>query len=97
MERSEKARLGCRPSEAFGFWENCEFCNLNIFKMRTSSIVINDQLIQTAMNLSGLKTKKEVVEKALELLIQMVNQEGIRTLRGKVKWEGDLGQMRADA
>ncbi|MBI5915404.1 MAG: type II toxin-antitoxin system VapB family antitoxin [Bacteroidetes bacterium] len=65
--------------------------------MRTSSIMINDQLIQTAMNLSGLKTKKEVVEKALELLIQMVNQEGIRTLRGKVKWEGDLDQMRADA
>jgi len=65
--------------------------------MRTTSIIINDQLIQTAMNLSGLKTKKEVVEKALELLIQMVNQEGIRTLRGKVKWEGDLDQMRADA
>ncbi|MBK9017689.1 MAG: type II toxin-antitoxin system VapB family antitoxin [Saprospiraceae bacterium] len=65
--------------------------------MQTSSIVVNDQLIQTAMNLSGLKTKKEVVEKALELLIQMVNQEGIRTLRGKVKWEGDLDQMRADA
>lgn len=65
--------------------------------MRTTSIVINDQLIQTAMKLSGLKTKKEVVEKALELLIQMVNQEGIRTLRGKVKWEGDLDQMRADA
>ncbi len=65
--------------------------------MRTTSIVINDQLIQTALNLSGLKTKKEVVEKALELLIQMVNQEGIRTLRGKVKWEGDLDQMRADA
>ncbi|MBI1228157.1 MAG: type II toxin-antitoxin system VapB family antitoxin [Bacteroidetes bacterium] len=65
--------------------------------MRTTSIVINDQLIQTAMNLSGLKTKKEVVEKALELLIQMVNQEGIRSLRGKVKWEGDLDQMRADA
>ncbi|TAK35835.1 MAG: type II toxin-antitoxin system VapB family antitoxin [Saprospiraceae bacterium] len=65
--------------------------------MRTTSIVINDQLIQTAMNLSGLKTKKEVVEKALELLIQMVNQEGIRTLRGKLKWEGDLDQMRTDA
>ncbi|MCC6724256.1 MAG: type II toxin-antitoxin system VapB family antitoxin [Saprospiraceae bacterium] len=65
--------------------------------MQTSSIVVNDQLIQTAMNLSGLKTKKEVVEKALELLIQMVNQEGIRTLRGKVKWEGDLDQMRTDA
>ena len=62
--------------------------------MRTTSSVINDQLIQTAMNLSGLKTKKEVVEKALELLIQMVNQEGIRTLRGKVKWEGDLDEFR---
>lgn len=65
--------------------------------MRTTSIVINDQLIQTAMNLSGLKTKKEVVEKALERWIQMVKQEGIRSLWGKVKWEGDLDQKRADA
>ena len=80
----------------YGLRENNDFCNLNFIDMSTS-VAINDQLIQTAMNLSGLKTKKEVVEKALELLIQMVNQEGIRTLRGKMKWEGDLDQMRADA
>ena len=59
--------------------------------------MINDQLVQTAMSLSGLKTKKEVVEKALELLIQMVNQDAIRKLRGKVKWDGNLDQMRTDS
>ena len=64
--------------------------------MRTS-VVINDQLVQTVMNLCGLKTKKEVVEKALELLIQMVNQDAIRNLRGKLRWDGDLDQMRTDS
>lgn len=62
-----------------------------------TSIVINDQLVQTAMTMSGLKTKKEVVEKALELMIQLLNQESIRNLRGKLKWEGDLEQMRIDS
>ena len=64
--------------------------------MRTS-VVINDQLVQTVMNLCGLKTKKEEVEKALELLIQMVNQDAIRNLRGKLRWDGDLDQMRTDS
>ena len=62
-----------------------------------TSIVINDQLVQTAMTMSGLKTKKEVVEKALELMIQLLNQESIRNLRGKLKCEGDLEQMRIDS
>jgi len=35
------------------------------------------------------------VEAALKLLIQVKAQTGIRRLRGKVRWEGDLEQMRA--
>jgi Arc/MetJ family transcription regulator len=45
---------------------------------------------------SGTKTKKATVEKALTLLIRMKNQENIRTLKGKLNWEGDLDTMRAD-
>ena len=30
------------------------------------------------------------------MLIRMKNQESIRELRGKVRWEGDLHEMRRD-
>ena len=63
--------------------------------MRTN-IVIDDQLMNQALNLSGLKTKKETVEEALGLLISLKNQSAIRNFRGKLKWEGDLEDMRTD-
>lgn len=63
--------------------------------MRTN-IVIDDQLMTEAMNASGHRTKRAVVEEALRLLIQLKRQEQILSLRGKLKWEGDLGASRLD-
>ena len=61
--------------------------------MRTN-IVIDDQLMESALKVSGLTTKKDVVEQGLKLLIKKSQQQGIRRLRGKLKWEGDLDEMR---
>ena len=63
--------------------------------MRTN-IVIDDKLMAIALKTSGLKTKKEVVEEALRLLVKVKNQNSLRKLRGKLKWEGNLDQMRKD-
>ena len=63
--------------------------------MRTN-IDIDDQLIGDAMRKSGSRTKKAVVEAALRLLVQTYAQTGIRKLRGKVKWEGNLDESRLD-
>jgi len=61
--------------------------------MRTN-IVIDDQLMAEALKASGYETKKEAVEQGLKLLVQLSKQQEIRKLRGKVKWEGDLNEMR---
>ena len=61
--------------------------------MRTN-IVIDNSLMQRAMKATGFLTKKAVVEEGLRLLIKVKGQEGIRRLRGKIEWEGDLGAMR---
>jgi len=61
--------------------------------MRTN-IVIDDKLMSDALNVTGLKTKKEAVELGLKLLVKQNKQQAIRKLRGKLKWEGDLEQMR---
>jgi Arc/MetJ family transcription regulator len=63
--------------------------------MRTN-IVIDDRLMKRAMRASGATTKREAVENGPKLLVQMKQQEKIRTLRGKDLWEGDLDAMRRD-
>lgn len=61
--------------------------------MRTN-IVIDDQLMADALKATGLNTKKEVVELGLKMLVRLNKQQEIRKLRGKLKWEGDLDEMR---
>ncbi len=63
--------------------------------MRTN-IVVDDTIMEEALKLSGVKTKKSVVDKALKLLIQVKRQEAIRELKGKLRWEGNLSEMRID-
>ena len=61
--------------------------------MRTN-IVIDDELMDQVLKLTGLKTKREAVELGLKTLIRLARQERIKTLRGKLQWEGDLESMR---
>jgi len=61
--------------------------------MRTN-IVIDDKLMHDALKASGYSTKKEAVEQGLKLLLLRSQQQDIRKLRGRVKWEGDLDEMR---
>lgn len=63
--------------------------------MRTN-IVIDDKLMDEALKVSRLKTKKDAVEEGLRLLVQRKKQENIKNLRGKLQWRGDLDQLRTD-
>ena len=60
------------------------------------SIVIDDDLLERAMRATGAKTKREVVELGLATLVRLNEQEEIRGLRGKLRWTGDLDEMRRD-
>ncbi len=61
--------------------------------MRTN-IVLDENLIERAQKLTGIKTKREVVQEALRTLILLREQAEVRSLRGKLKWEGNLDEMR---
>lgn len=61
--------------------------------MRTN-IEIDEKLMRQAMKAAGTTTKRETVEKALELLVRIDAQKAFRKLRGKLQWEGDLDAMR---
>ena len=62
--------------------------------MRTN-IEIDDELMAQAMALTGLRTKREVVEDSLRTRIRLARQAKMRELRGSVEWEGNLAEMRA--
>jgi Arc/MetJ family transcription regulator len=64
--------------------------------MRTN-IVIDDKLMKDTLRATGLVTKREVVEEALQTLLRLRRQAEIRRFRGKLNWQGDLNAMRSDA
>jgi Arc/MetJ family transcription regulator len=59
-----------------------------------TNIDIDDRLMRQAMRSSGARTKRAAVEEGLRLLIQTKGQAGIRGLRGKVAWQGDVDSSR---
>ncbi len=63
--------------------------------MRTN-VVIDDQLMQEALELSGFRTKKAAIEAGLRLLVEFNRQAKVKDFRGKLKWSGDLDEMRTD-
>ncbi|MBT9539353.1 type II toxin-antitoxin system VapB family antitoxin [Thiobacillus sp.] len=63
--------------------------------MRTN-IVIDDQLMESTLQATGLKTKREAVELGLRTLLRLKQQEEIKRYRGKLDWQGDLDAMRID-
>ena len=56
--------------------------------MRTN-IEIDDSLMQKAMDISGLKTKKEVVERAMIEFVANRSRKDLKDLRGKIQFADD--------
>jgi Arc/MetJ family transcription regulator len=61
--------------------------------MRTN-INIDDHLLSRARKLTRLRTKRDVVHRALELLVETETRKDILRYRGAGIWEGDLKRMR---
>ncbi|MEM9400225.1 MAG: type II toxin-antitoxin system VapB family antitoxin [Verrucomicrobiota bacterium] len=62
--------------------------------MSRTNIVLNDNLVSQGLKLTGLKTKKDLVDLALRELLRKENQKSILSLEGKFKWDGNLNEAR---
>ncbi len=62
--------------------------------MSRTNIVLDDRLVKEALKLTHFKTKKEVVNYALDELVRRRKRKGLLAFEGKVKWEGSLAEMR---
>ena len=63
--------------------------------MRTN-VVLDDELIARALKSGAYRTKRSAIEAGLRLLVQVNSQKRLRGLKGKIRWEGDLDEMRRD-
>lgn len=63
--------------------------------MRTT-IDIDEELLAKVMKITGLKSKSAAVNYALEEVVKRHQRLAILDLQGKVKWKGDLDEMRRD-
>jgi len=65
--------------------------------MARTVVNLDDRLVDEARALTGLKRKVDIVNQALKVLVAQQRLERLFThLRGRVRWEGDLDQMRHD-
>jgi Arc/MetJ family transcription regulator len=56
--------------------------------MRTN-IVLDDALVREALRLSGIKTKKSVVDRALREFVENRKRHNLMDLAGKIKFAKD--------
>jgi Arc/MetJ family transcription regulator len=62
--------------------------------MRTN-IDLDDALVQQALKLSNISTKKEVIHVALTNYVAWMKKKQLLELKGKVEWGGNLKEMRS--
>jgi Arc/MetJ family transcription regulator len=67
---------------------------LGVKVMTRTNIVIDDKLVETGLKITGLRTRRALVDYALRELIRRGSQKKILELQGKIQWEGDLSAMR---
>ena len=69
-------------------------CMKTKVKSKRTNILVNEDLIRGIRRFSELKTKREIIERALEDHLNYLMRQKLRSLRGKITWEGDLMKMR---
>lgn len=71
--------------------------DLHNLHMKRTNLVLDEQLLDEVLRLSGERTYSRAVHRALEEFVKRARARRILELRGSGLWEGDLPEMRSDA
>jgi len=63
---------------------------------KRTNIELDVDLVKKAMEITNIKTIREVVHHSLREIIRLNKRRGILKLKGIVKWEGNLTEMRTN-
>ena len=61
-----------------------------------TNIDLDEATVETAMRLTGERTKRAVVRRALEELIRIERLRQLRRARGTLQWQGNLAALREE-
>jgi Arc/MetJ family transcription regulator len=62
--------------------------------MKRTNIELDEMLVEEARKLTGIPTKKALVDHALRELVRKNRRKAMTRHFGKVRWEGNLDEMR---
>jgi Arc/MetJ family transcription regulator len=62
--------------------------------MKRTNVVLDEVLVCEGLKVTGLKTRRALIDHALRELVRRNKQLGLLSLKGKVKWEGDIDEIR---
>ena len=62
--------------------------------MGRTNLVLDDALIKKCIRITGIKTRRTLVDHALRELLRHEDQKKILELKGKIDWDGDLSNWR---
>ncbi len=62
--------------------------------MGRTNVVLDDDLVTKCQGVTGIKTRKALIDHALRELLRHGSQSKILELKGKIHWEGDLDASR---
>ena len=68
--------------------------NLGGKAMKRTNVVLNEELVQECQVLTGIRTRRALIDYALQELRRRGRQKRLLELKGAVQWEGDLNEWR---
>ena len=63
--------------------------------MGRTNVVLDEDLISKCLKITGIKTRRALIDHALRELLRHKRQKRILELKGKIDWEGDLESWRS--
>ncbi len=64
--------------------------------MKRTNVVLDDNLVESCIKVTGIKTRKALIDHALRELLRHEKQTKILDLKGRINWEGNLDEWRQD-
>ena len=62
--------------------------------MVRTNIVLDEKLVNEALKVTKIKTRRALIDYALHELLRHAKQAELLKLRGKIHWQGDLAASR---
>jgi len=62
--------------------------------MGRTNVVLDDKLVDDCLKTTGIKTRRALIEHALQELLRHESQKKLLNLKGNIHWEGNLDEWR---